>query len=251
VRRWFIGAIAGIVATVGGGAFLRTTHRPDASIVNANSTVAPRPAAVARRTGSFSASFALENGDKVTLDYIDDRNYRFSSQNGGFQTYVLDGRIYLYAPADATQPERAWLYGKVATLPAHPRVPRSPVTLHPTTIPAAGVAAWGAIGAVGDVEVKNAGQLGIAIQATVASNQPLSTAQWAITSTLLPAMDMSLCGDAVQAVTQWWPAELTGSGHAVVATSAGVRLDGTIHPASGPLALPGRFAIQIHPLARL
>jgi hypothetical protein len=251
MNRWIIGAITECVLIIGGGALFWMPHRPDASVITANDRVAPRPAAAAPRTGSFSTSFALENGDKVTLGYIDDRNYRFLIQNGAFQTYVLGGHIYLYAPADATQPERAWLYGKVAALPAHPQTPRSSVTLHPTTIPAAGVAAWGAIGAFGDFDVHNAGQFGIAIEATVASNTPLSTAQWAITSMLLPAMDMSLCGDAVQAVTQWWPAELTGRGHAVVATSAGVRLDGAIRRASGPLALPGIFAIRVHPLARL
>lgn len=209
-----------------------------------------RPAAVLAKPSSFSATFALENGDKVTLDYIDADNYRFSSQSGALQTYVLGGGIYLYAKADAAQPERAWYYGAIA--PQTVRSLEKPeVRLRPTTVPARGVAAWGAIGPVADVDVPSAGSLGIAIEVTVAHHAQLADAQWSVANRLLSAMDMTLCGDAVQAVTQWWPTGLTGGGYAVVATSAGVRLDGPLRSFTAPLSLPGAFPITVHPFATL
>lgn len=249
MNRLLLGAIIGAALILGLG-FRWVSQRSEVPAIAAKTALdGARPAPASTGPNSFSATFILENGDKVALDYVNERNFRFSSRNSTFQTYVLDGRIYLYAPADGAQPERAWLYGKIADLPARPAEPPA-INLRPTTIPPAGVAAWGDIGALGDVAVASAGQFGIAIEATVADHSPLANAQWAIVTTLLPAMDMALCGDGVQAITQWWPAELTGAGHAIIATSAGVRLDGMIRPAKGSLALPGDFPIDVHPLAR-
>lgn len=72
-----------------------------------------------------------------------------------------------------------------------------------------------------------------------------------VSALLLPAMDMSLCGDGVQAVTTWWPLHLTAAGFAVVATLAGVRLDGPVRKSVEPISLPKGIATSIHPLAKL
>lgn len=210
-----------------------------------------RPAPAQPKAESLSATFALEDGKTVTLDYIDARNYRFTTQNSVFQTYVLDGKIYLYAPADDTQPERIWLYGRLGAASSQAQADQAQPVLKPTTIPAAGVLAWGDIGPVYDVIVSRSGPIGIPVDATVARAPSLARAQWSIVTLLLPAMDMSLCGNGVQAVTSWWPQDLTGAGFAIVATSAGVRLDGPLRTSPGPLSLPGKSAIIVHPLARL
>jgi hypothetical protein len=210
-----------------------------------------RPAPARPKPESLSVTFAAEGGNKVTLDYIDAQNYRFTTQNNALQTYVLDGRIYLYAPADAVQPERLWLYGRLDATPAQQVQTGSPQpALKPTTIPPAGVAAWGNVGNVSDVTVSISGPIGIPVDVTVAKLALLAHAQWAITTLLLPAMDMALCGDGVQATTTWWPQDLTSAGFAIVATSAGVRLDGPVRKSSGSLSLPATATITIHPLAR-
>ncbi len=210
-----------------------------------------RPAPARSKPESLSVTFAAEGGNRVTLDYIDAQNYRFTTEKGTLQTYVLDSKIYLYAPADAVQPERLWLYGRLDAAPARGVQTGSvqPV-LKPTTIPPAGVAAWGAVGPVHDVTVSTSGPIGIPVDVTVAKLAPLAHAQWAIATLLLPAMDMALCGDGVQATTTWWPQDLTGAGLAIVATSAGVRLDGPVRKSSGSLSLPATTTITIHPLGR-
>ena len=119
-------AVAGVTAA----AVLWNTRKPEqvassepvpARHLLTDSTIAPidrmqllrwakeRPAQAQPKPESLSVTFALEDGNKVTLDYIDTRNYRFTTRNSVFQTYVLDGKIYLYAPADDIQPERIWL----------------------------------------------------------------------------------------------------------------------------------------------
>lgn len=210
-------------------------------------TKLPPPAAPT--VGSFSARFALQNGQQVALDYIDPRNYRFSTGGGRIETYVLDGGIFLRVAASEQQAEQLWYYGRVAAEPRfRPAIGASP-TLRPTTVPAAGVAAWGNVGGVFDTRVANAGPMGTPIDATVAQIGRLASAQWYISAMLLPAMDMSLCGDGVEALTSWWPRGLTGAGFAVVATTAGVRLDGPLGDAPR-LQLPRDSAVMVHPLAR-
>lgn len=211
--------------------------------------VTPPPTAVPG-TDSFSARFALQNGQTVLLDYVDARNYRFSANAGQIQTFVLDGHIFLHVTADGAQAAQTYWYGNLAEPPPmHPLVGTMP-SLSPTTVPAAGVAAWGKIGRVFDVSIANSGPFGTQMDATVARSAKLAAAQLSIVTMLLPAMDMALCGDGVQALTSWWPTTLTGTGYAVVATSAGVRLDGPMGKA-GAIALPTTAPVVVHPLARL
>lgn len=251
-KRW-ITIAAAVLVLVGVMLVVGQRERPavatdQAAISRPLFTTLPPPAAPT--VGSFSARFALQDGQQVALDYIDPRNYRFSTGGGRIETYVLDGGIFLRVAADGAQPEQLWYYGRVGAEPAfHPSAGGAPA-LRPTTVPPAGVAAWGKVGGVFDTRVANAGPLGTPIDATVAQIGRLASAQWYIAAMLLPAMDMSLCGDGVQALTSWWPRGLTGAGYAVVATTAGVRLDGPLGDAMR-LELPKTGDVRVHPLARI
>ena len=237
-RAWVLAGV-GLFAVGLLFAVLRPAAGPDAPATNAPAAAlnTARPAPAHPVVGSFRATFALANGAQVLLDYIDPQNYRFSSGIGGLETIVLGGNIYLRQPPTAADPALFYLVGTLVPQPDFRPRASPPPPMQPTTIPPAGVARWGNVGGVFDVQVPAAGPMGIPIDVTVAQSGRLASAQWYIASMLLPAMDMRLCGDAVQAVTTWWPQSLTAAGFAVVATGAGVRLDSPLGDAQ-ILAIP-------------
>jgi hypothetical protein len=68
-------------------------------------------------------------------------------------------------------------------------------------------------------------------------------AQAAIHEMLIPAMNMSLCGDGINTLTAWWPTGITKAGYAVLATTAGIRLEGAMRPLEKYPSLPADMPI--------
>jgi hypothetical protein len=207
----------------------------------------PASAATIPADAPLSAQFALANGRVVVLDYLDSDNFRLTDEASATETLIVGGEIFLHYPERDSRPERLWRYGRLATGQAKPNSPE-PVELRPTTLPPQGVALWGDVGKVFDVEVRSSGPLGTPTDATVARLPELANAQWRIATRLTPAMDMSLCGDGVQLLTSWWDPALAGAGWAILATSAGVRLDGAISKLSQIPALPAGLEARPLPL---
>jgi hypothetical protein len=194
---------------------------------------------------SLSAEFALANGSTVRLDYLNSRNFRLAADTGAIETLVVDGQIYLHVRENGGQPESLWAYGRLAPEPLRTTARRE-VALHPTGIPPQGVALWGEVGQVFDVTVIASGPLHTPSDATIAKLHGLANAQWRIATTLLPAMNMSVCGDGVQQLTSWWDPALASEGWAILASSAGVRLNGPISRLSQIPVLP--TGIEARPL---
>jgi hypothetical protein len=204
--------------------------------------------AIASTDQSFSARFYVPGSPIVQLDYVDEKNYRFATTGTGIETLVLQGRIYLVLlprpPLSGT--EGVFWYGELAK-PKSRSLPSDgtmPLALRATKVPPLGVAAWGNVGAVGDVTIAQAGPIGIPIDMTVGRVKALAAAQSAIHERLIPAMNMSLCGDGINTLTAWWPPAITNAGYAVLATTTGVRLEGQIKPLTQRLSLPANMPIQ-------
>jgi hypothetical protein len=105
-------------------------------------------------------------------------------------------------------------------------------------------AAWGHLEDLQDTSLPNAGPIGIPVDFTVSKQTPLAFAQLVMQQRLRPAMDMTLCGDAINNLTAWWPTTLTGAGYAIIATTAGIRLDGPIRALARRPTLPNDMPIQ-------
>lgn len=78
---------------------------------------------------------------------------------------------------------------------------------------------------------------------TIAPETRLAAAQGNIVTRLTSAMDMTLCCDAVSAITAWWPAEITGAGYAVLGTAGGIRVSGPPAPLAEIPRLPAAAQI--------
>lgn len=196
----------------------------------------------------LAAEFALADGSLVRLDYLNGQNFRFSANTGAIETLVVDGEIYLHVRENGAQPESLWRYGRLAAGSSRSSVRRD-AALRPTSIPPQGVALWGEVGQVFDVAVTASGPLHTPSDATVAKLQRLANAQWTIATTLLPAMNMAICGDGVQELTSWWDAALAGEGWAILATTAGLRLNGPVAALSEIPVLPIGIEVRALPTA--
>jgi hypothetical protein len=204
--------------------------------------------AIAATDKSFSARFYVPGSPLVQLDYLDAQNYRFTTLGTGNETVVLQGRIYLVLlprpPYGGT--EGVFWYGELAKPKSRSTASGGKTSLAPraTKVPTPGVAAWGNVGAVSDLTVARAGPIGIPIDMTVSRVKSLAAAQAAIHERLIPAMNMNLCGDGINTLTAWWPPSITNAGYAVLATTAGVRLEGPIMPLTQSVSLPANMPIQ-------
>jgi hypothetical protein len=204
----------------------------------------------------FSATFYVPGSGNVQLDFFDESNFRLaafaSTQSAASETIIVDGNIYLLLPARPPLAETSGLLriGALARRSAVPPLSAAPA-LRKTRTSDAVLAIWQIGGSVQDASVARAGPIGVPIDVTLAKHAALARAQFVIYQTLRPAMDMSLCGDGINSLTAWWPPEITGAGFAILATTAGVRLDGAIRPLDQRPALPVSMPIQDYrPLVR-
>lgn len=202
----------------------------------------------------FTAIFHVPGSGRVQLDFFDEQNFRLVSyapnQSTANETIIVDGRIYLLLPARPPLAETSGLLRIGALATATPRSYAAP-TLRKTRTPEAVLTLWQIGEPVQDASVTRAGPIGIPIDVTLARHAALAHAQFAIHQRLRPAMDMSLCGDGINNLTAWWPPEVTGAGLAILATTAGVRLDGPIRTLGARPSLPASMPIQDYrPLAR-
>jgi hypothetical protein len=199
-------------------------------------------------TVSFTAQFHEPGNGLVQIDFVDENNIALTATGTQNQTLVVDGQIYLLLPARTPYSETTGLLhiGSLVVIPKAPRPVNAtaPTMLRATRTPAAVRAAWGNLNSLHDVSIDRAGPIGIPIDLTIAARSPLASAQFAIHQRLRPAMDMAICGDAINNLTAWWPPTLTGAGYGIIAITAGIRLDGPIHPLGTRPALPKDVAIQ-------
>lgn len=202
----------------------------------------------------FTATFHVPGSGRVQLDFFDAQNFRLASfapnQSVANETIIVDGRIYLLLPARPPLAETSGLL-RIGALADAPRRTYTAPTLRNTRTPEAVLNLWQIGEAVQDASITRAGPIGIPIDVTLARHAALAHAQFAIHRRLRPAMDMSLCGDGINNLTAWWPPDVTGAGYAILATTAGVRLDGAIRPLATRPVLPASMPIQDYrPLAR-
>jgi hypothetical protein len=191
----------------------------------------------------LSARFAYPNARTVQLDYLDQRNFRLADDTQSSETLAIDGRIYLHIFKSADRGEEVWRFGSLKT--PQPDDTRAPMPkLQPTLIPPQGVAQWGIAADVFDVTMTTPESPEFQHDASIAKLPALARAQWVIAASLLPAMNMSLCGNAVEQVTRSWNVSLTRAGWAVLATSDGFRLDGRIEALGSLPTLPAGVVVR-------
>lgn len=197
-------------------------------------------AACSAAPASFSATFATPRGAHVVLDYWGERDFRLASPRGGVETWVVDGRIHLViAPSLAFGGRgRTIVVGDLAERPARPPPPGTDAWSWSAPSPG------GASGLPGVVLREVRGGPGAAPSLQVADEPRLAEAQFTIEQTLRPAMDMALCGDAVNALLAAWPAALTGRGWAAVGSPSGVALEGALRPAPARVGLPADHDLE-------
>jgi hypothetical protein len=196
----------------------------------------------------FTATFYVPESGRVQLDFFDERNFRLTSyanresiQN---ETIIVDGTIYLLLPPRPPFAETNGLL-RIGALVARPaNAPTFTPTLRITRTPTAVLKIWQINADVKDASLSRAGPIGVPIEVTLARHPMLARAQFAIHQTLRPAMDMSLCGDGINNLTAWWSPDATGAGYAILATTAGVRLDGAIRPLDQRPALPASMPVH-------
>lgn len=192
----------------------------------------------------FSATFVFPHGASVVLDYWGERDFRFASPRGGAQTWVLDGQIHIVVAPSLGFAGRGqvFLVGELLSRPD----------------PAATIAdegwTWGPPPAgqpdpMPGVTVRTARAAtptspASPVEIVVAEERRLAAAQFVVDRTLRPAMDMTLCGDAVNALVASWPAAFTGSGWAAIGAMAGPRIDGSLRPAPPRPELPDDYDFQ-------
>lgn len=195
------------------------------------------------------ADFAFANGRTIRLDFFDRSNFRLLADGQSSETMAIDGEIYLHIRPLVNQAERLWRFGELN------RQPRTKLVLlpkvRPTLIPAEGIAHWGVETPVYDVTMTAEGTPGLQLEATIAKAPALAWAQWTVATSLLPAMDMSICGNGIELLTRSWNADLTGQGWAVLATSDGFRLDRPVQDLMVPPSLPEGVPVrEIPPVLR-
>ncbi|MGL5002976.1 MAG: hypothetical protein ACRDAM_08550 [Casimicrobium sp.] len=195
----------------------------------------------------LTARFHMPGGALVQLEYWDEKNYRLTPAGDAFATLVSNGKIYLEPLTVADTPTAYWIGQLLNSVPREIHVVAETgfdyaPALRPTTIPIAGQAAWGVTGAVHDVALPIASVAaapslttarkdeGARSTLTVSKWSPLARAQHAIASRLPASMDMNVCGNSVRQLVASWNVGLTANGFAVLATDAGVRLDGGLTP---------------------
>lgn len=189
---------------------------------------------------SFTAQFEAPGGH-VQLDYADPDNFRFRTDTAGLETTVINGDIYVVWPSGSRLV--AWHVGHLKPIAPSPKNRLLSTGTRPTAATAAAVNAWKLKNPPRDLDLAAAGPFGSPMTFTVAPQPKLAAAQRNIADRLNTAMDMSLCGDAVSAVTAWWPAQVTGSGYAILATAGGIRLGGPLAPLAEKPRLPDRAEI--------
>jgi hypothetical protein len=194
---------------------------------------------------SFSARFIVSGGGRVELNYQDDDNFELIPLEGGAATIIVEGKIYVRA-LRTKQDAETYLIGQLlsaeeVSIPD----PSARIRGERTTIPATGVAAWGAdLEEIRDYELLETGFAGRPGIYTVGREPRLARAQRNIIARMVPAMSMELCSNDVRQLTSWWPAELVTRERAVFAASSGMRLDGRVQKLDTSIQAPGGKIIE-------
>lgn len=178
---------------------------------------------------SFSATFVVSGGRRVKLHYLDDENFELSPVDGGFTTIVADGSIFV-RQSNGGPTSESYLIAQMRPWDAIEPIGAMPeLSTQPTSIPAAGIVAWGlAPEQVRDMTLQTERLAGEGAVYTVAPEPRLARAQWMIVNRMIPAMAMELCSDDVRSLALSWPAGLIDLQRAILASTAGMRLDGRI-----------------------
>ncbi|MGL4574847.1 MAG: hypothetical protein ACRCV9_08670, partial [Burkholderiaceae bacterium] len=155
--------------------------------------------------------------------------------------WIVDGKVYLLEAGQGAAAARAlW----VSTLKTQAdAVSGARPLLEPTRLAQEAVDTWSLPVAVHDITLPR-GPLGAPVRLAVAQVAHLAYAQWVVDQQLRPVMDMSLCGDAVNQLTTWWLPQITGAGYAVLASAAGIRLDGPLAQLAARPVLPPQLTIE-------
>lgn len=199
----------------------------------------PHPVAATR---PIEADFRLGTGRIVRLTFEDRDNFRLELRGGDMSTLVLDGQVYLhFRPSPGAAARLLWVAGL-----GDGRVDEEAVALPrlPQSMPPAVVRTWQATGPVFDVAVPASGPFGAADRVTVTPDAALAAAQATIATRLVPAMDMTLCGDAVGELVSWWPARVAGAGLAIVGTASGISLARPVAAWRGRLGRPAGVRLE-------
>jgi hypothetical protein len=204
--------------------------------------------ALALSPRAFSAVFSVPGGAQVHLDFVDELNFKFSVANGDRSTVVVDGKIFLHLlDSYANAKQRVLYIGRLRSkneaersrLPPLPQLARAPIAVS---------AKLGHPKELGRVEIERAGPLDTKSSFLIARVPELAQAQYSITRTLVPAMDMGLCGDAVRLLSDWWPQQITGRGFAVLWASSGVRVETEIAPLRTKISIPVGVLVEDYAL---
>jgi hypothetical protein len=194
---------------------------------------------------SFSATFVVSGGRRVKLNYLDDNNFELLPVNGGSATIVVGGRIFVRDSKGGPSSD-SYLIAQLRPFDAvEPTDDLTELSTQTTSIPAAGVSAWGLTSQqVRDITLQAARPSAEAGVYTVAQETRLARAQWNIVNRMVPAMAMELCSNDIQSLTSWWPAELVGGQWAVLAASSGMRLDGRIGSLEKTVSIPAGSIVE-------